>query len=131
MSSRDASVIHGSVSGWAAPAPPHADPPGGPDTLTARSSKRLTDPTRLLPGDLVLFDASTEDGADVDHVGTLLGHDPTGAPPFISSRKTVDGPTPGHTRGPSTLSGSGLYATSRRAVRRLCGALRRRHPPPW
>lgn len=73
----------------------------------------------LQPGDLVFFDASTDDGALVDHVGIHLGTDSSGAPRFMSSRKGADGPTMGDIRGRSTLSGSGLYATSLRSARRL------------
>ena len=80
---------------------------------------RPTDLSPLLPGDLVFFDASTDDGTAVDHVGIHLGTDSTGAPRFLSSRKGADGPTMGDVRGRSTLSGTGLYATAFRAVRRL------------
>jgi cell wall-associated NlpC family hydrolase len=73
----------------------------------------------LQPGDLVFFDASTDDGTLVDHVGIHLGTDSSGAPRFLSSRKGADGPTMGDVRGRSTLSGSGLYATSFRSARRL------------
>ena len=73
----------------------------------------------LLPGDLVFFDASTDDGALVDHAGIYLGVDSVGAPRFLSSRKSADGPTMGDIRGRSTLSGTGLYATSFRSARRL------------
>jgi cell wall-associated NlpC family hydrolase len=75
--------------------------------------------TALLPGDLVFFDASIDDGTLVDHVGIYLGLDSAGAPRFVSSRKGADGPTMGDVRGRSTLSGSGLYATSFRAARRV------------
>lgn len=85
-----------------------------PDTGT-----RPAGPGALLPGDLVFFDASTDDGTLVDHVGIYLGVDSAGAPRFLSSRKGADGPTMGDVRGRSTLSGSGLYATSFRAARRL------------
>ncbi|MCV2490902.1 C40 family peptidase [Geodermatophilus sp. YIM 151500] len=73
----------------------------------------------LQPGDLVFFDASTDDGTLVDHVGILLGTDSTGAPRFLSSRKGADGPTMGDVRGRSILSGNGLYASSFRSARRL------------
>lgn len=73
----------------------------------------------LQPGDLVLFDASTDDGTLIDHVGIYLGKDSAGAPRFVSSRKGADGPTMGDVRGRSTLSGTGLYATAYRAARRL------------
>ncbi len=91
----------------------------GPGRLVSSSTSRLTDLSRLLPGDLVLFDASTDDGTAVDHVGIYLGTDSSGRPRFVSSRKTADGPTMGDVGGRSTLDGTGLYATSLRAVRRL------------
>ena len=76
-------------------------------------------PTSLTPGDLVFFDASTDDGTRVDHMGIYLGVDSVGAPRFMSSRKTVDGPTFADVGGRSTLSGTGLYATAFRGVRRI------------
>jgi hypothetical protein len=85
-----------------------------PDTGT-----RPTDLSALLPGDLVFFDASTDDGTLIDHVGIHLGTDSAGAPRFVSSRKGADGPTMGDVRGRSTLSGTGLYASAFRAARRL------------
>lgn len=91
----------------------------GPGTLLAGSTTRLTDLSLLLAGDLVLFDASSDDGTAVDHVGIYLGRDAADRPRFISSRKAVDGPTLSDTGGRSTLDGTGLYATSLRAVRRL------------
>ncbi len=90
----------------------------GPGTLVANSTTQPTDLSRLLPGNLV-FNASTEDGTAVDHVGIDLGKDSAGSPRFVSSRKTVDGPTLGDVGGRSTLDGTGLYANSLRAVRRL------------
>ena len=76
-------------------------------------------PPSLTPGDLVFFDASTDDGTRIDHIGMYLGVDSVGAPRFLSSRKTVDGPTFADVGGRSTLSGAGLYATAFRAVRRI------------
>lgn len=73
----------------------------------------------LLAGDLVFFDASTDDGTTIDHVGIYLGTDSTGAARFVSSRKGADGPTLGDVRGKSVLTGTGLYATTFRAARRL------------
>jgi hypothetical protein len=67
----------------------------------------------------VFFDASADEGTLVDHVGIHLGIDSAGAPRFVSSRKGADGPTMGDVRGRSMLSGSRLYATSFRVVRRL------------
>lgn len=73
----------------------------------------------LAPGDLVFFDGSTDDGTAIDHVGLYLGRDSAGAPRFVSSRKTVDGPTMGDVGGRSLLTGGGLYAASWRSARRL------------
>lgn len=84
-----------------------------PDTGVVPSAKKLA------AGDLVFFDASTDDGSAIDHVGIYLGVDNLGAPRFVSSRKTVNGPTLGDVGGRSTLSGAGLYATAWRAARRL------------
>ena len=83
------------------------------------SGLQVTDFSRLSAGDLVFFDASADDGAAVDHVGMYLGVDSGGNRRFVSSRKSIDGPTLGDYRGRSTLNGTGLYATSFRAVRRL------------
>ncbi len=83
------------------------------------TGKRPKSLDALLPGDLVLFDASTDDGTAIDHVGLYLGVDSAGDPRFLSSRKGADGPTMGDIRGRSTLSGTGLYATSFRSARRL------------
>lgn len=80
---------------------------------------RPTSTSGLSPGDLVFFDASADDGTLVDHVGMYLGTDSAGAPRFISSRKKVNGPTLGDVGGRSVLSGTGLYATTWRAARRL------------
>lgn len=79
----------------------------------------LRDSSQMLPGDLVLFDAAFDDGAALDHVGIYMGKDVAGHPRFISSRKTADGPTFGDVGGRSTLDGTGLYASSLRAIRRL------------
>jgi cell wall-associated NlpC family hydrolase len=73
----------------------------------------------LSPGDLVFFDAATNDGTQIDHVGMYLGTDEGGNYRFVSSRKSINGPTMGDYSGKSILNGSGLYATSFRAARRL------------
>lgn len=80
---------------------------------------RPTDLDLLDTGDLVFFDAETNDGARLDHVGMYLGTDAAGAHRFISSRKTVNGPTLGDTGGPSILDGTAKYARRFRAARRL------------
>lgn len=73
----------------------------------------------LLPGDLVFFDASADDGTQIDHVGIFLGTDSAGNDRFISSRKTANGPTMGDLAGRSVLNGTGLYATGFRSARRI------------
>lgn len=64
-------------------------------------------PRMLTAGDLVFFDASTDAGSGVDHVGIYLGVDSAGAPRFLSSHKSVDGPTLGDAGGRSVLTGTG------------------------
>lgn len=75
--------------------------------------------TALMPGDLVFFDASTDDGTQIDHVGIFLGRDSAGNDRFISSRKTANGPTMGDLAGRSVLNGTGLYASGFRSARRI------------
>lgn len=87
--------------------------------VVPNTGQQVKDFGALLAGDLVLFDAATDDGTDIDHVGIYLGRDSAGKPRFVSSRKTVDGPTMGDVGGRSRLDGTGLYATSFRSVRRL------------
>ncbi|WP_395745787.1 hypothetical protein [Prosthecobacter sp.] len=87
--------------------------------IVPNEGKQITAFDLMLPGDLVFFDASENDGAAIDHVGTYLGLDAGGHHRFISSRKSADGPTMGDTQGKSILDGTGLYAKSFRAVRRL------------
>ena len=70
-------------------------------------------------GDLVFFDASEDDGDRLDHVGMYIGRDSQGAHRFISSRKTVDGPTFADVGGKSVLDGAGLYAKAFRGTRRI------------
>jgi len=75
--------------------------------------------SRLSTGDLVFFDAATDDGTQIDHVGMYLGVDSGGHHRFVSSRKTANGPTLGDLGGKSLLDGTGHYAVSFRAARRL------------
>jgi len=77
------------------------------------------DLSALEVGDLVFFDADRGDGERLDHVGMYLGLDDGGHQRFISSRKTHNGPTLGDYGGASVLDGSGHYARSFRAARRL------------
>lgn len=73
----------------------------------------------LAAGDLVFFDASTDDGTAIDHVGIYLGQDSEGHYRFVSSRKSANGPTLGDLKGSSILDGTGLYARTFRSARRL------------
>jgi NlpC/P60 family len=92
----------------------------GPGVVpVANAGKQVSDFTRLQPGDLVFFDASDDDGDDIDHVGLYLGRDAAGHKRFISSRKWANGPTMGDYHGASLLDGTGLYARSFRSTRRL------------
>jgi cell wall-associated NlpC family hydrolase len=92
----------------------------GPGTVVvADTGRQVTGLAALLPGDLVLFDASTDDGTDTDHVGIYLGRDSSGGHRFVSSRKSADGPTMGDLRGASRLDGAGYYAKALRSVRRV------------
>lgn len=76
----------------------------------------------LQPGDLVLFNADSGDDsptATVDHVGIYLGEDAAGKRRFLSSRKTVNGPTMADLGGASLLDGTGTYARTLHTVHRL------------
>jgi len=80
---------------------------------------QVTDFSKLNVGDLVFFDADTGDGTQIDHVGMYLGVDAGGNRRFVSSRKSIDGPTLGDYNGKSVLNGTGLYAKSFRSARRM------------
>ncbi len=92
----------------------------GPGVATiAQGSDARANMAKLQPGDLVFSDASTDDGTAIDHVGLYLGKDSAGNYRFISSRKTANGPTMSDIGGKSVLNGTGLYAKSFVAARRL------------
>lgn len=78
---------------------------------------------KLLPGDIVSFDADTsnpeEEEGQLDHLGIYLGVDTAGKHRFISSRKVANGPTMSDLGGPSVLEGTNLYARSLRLTRRF------------
>lgn len=88
-------------------------------TIISNQGVQVTNFSKLLIGYLVFFDADGNDGLLIDHVGMFLGLDSTGRHRFISSRKSIDGPTFSDFKGKSVLEGTGLYAQSFRAVRRL------------
>ncbi|GAA3063028.1 NlpC/P60 family protein [Streptomyces glomeratus] len=76
----------------------------------------------LQPGDLVLFNADSSDDkvtVTVDHVGIYLGQDAAGKRRFLSSRKTVNGPTMADLGGASVLDGTGTYAKKLHTVHRI------------
>jgi len=92
----------------------------GPGVLTLANDGTASDHLDdLYVGDLVFFDASTDDGTAIDHIGMYIGLDVDGHPRFISSRKTINGPTFGDYGGASRLDGTALYARTFRAARRL------------
>ncbi|MFJ4846327.1 NlpC/P60 family protein [Streptomyces sp. NPDC088733] len=76
----------------------------------------------LQPGDLVLFNADSGDDTTtptVDHVGIYLGKDTDGGRRFLSSRKTINGPTMSDLGGASLLDGTGTYARALHTVHRI------------
>jgi cell wall-associated NlpC family hydrolase len=88
-------------------------------TIVVNSGAQASVSAAIRPGDLVFFDAATDDGTAIDHVGIYLGRDTGGHARFISSRKKPNGPTLGDVGGTSVLDGTGHYAKSFRSVRRL------------
>lgn len=90
--------------------------------IIADSGARATAYGDLQIGDLVFFDVSKNDGAQIDHVGIYLGVDSQGHFRFISSRKGANGPTMGDVQGASRLDPVGsnpVYSVGFRAARRL------------
>lgn len=87
--------------------------------MVANSGTQAAVTNNIRPGDLVFFDAATDDGTQIDHVGIYLGLDNSGDARFISSRKTPNGPTLGDQGAVSTISGTGFYARAFRMDRRL------------
>jgi hypothetical protein len=87
--------------------------------IVPNTGGQVKDFSLLLVGDLLFFDADPGDGTRIDHVGMYLGLDTGNHHRFISSRKGANGPTLGDHKGKSILDGTGLYAKSFRAVRRL------------
>lgn len=94
----------------------------GPGVVTIENTgEQVTDFSPLQIGDLVFFDAASDDGDRIDHVGIYLGVDGEGHHRFISSRKSSNGPTLGDLHGRSileTVDGSGYFALGFRAARR-------------
>jgi hypothetical protein len=92
----------------------------GPGTLLMpNTGKRARELDRLLPGDLLFFNAGPVQGANIEHSGIYLGVDDRGHHRFISSRTTANGPTMGDLGGESILDGTGYWALRWRTARRL------------
>lgn len=105
-----------------------ASAPG--QVIVPNAGTQVVDFTRMQPGDIVFFDADSDDGPQIDHVGMYLGKDSQNNHRFISSRKTINGPTFGTDGngqgGRSTLNGASsstgkpyYWAAAFRAVRRF------------
>ncbi len=95
-----------------------ADAPGV--VLIPHEGTRPTDLQALDAGDLVFFDAPSDDDGRIDHVGIYLGVDDGGQHRFIHSRRSHNGPTlGGDDSGASVLDGDGFFARGFRAGRRL------------
>lgn len=91
-----------------------------PGIVTVQNNgAQITNMSALQAGDIVGFDADTNDGTQIDHVGMFLGVDSEGHYRFISSRKSANGPTMGDLSGKSVLDGTGHYANAFRSVRRF------------
>lgn len=91
--------------------------------IVPNTGTQITDFSKLVPGDIVFFDADTsnpdENEGQIDHVGIYMGADINGDHRFVSSRKSSDGPTFSDLGGPSILNGNGLYARTFRSIRRF------------
>lgn len=74
---------------------------------------------RLLPGDLLFFNAGPVQNAHIEHSGMYLGVDDRGHHRFISSRAQANGPTMGDMAGESILDGTGYWAVRFRTARRI------------
>ncbi|RZU76344.1 NlpC/P60 family protein [Micromonospora kangleipakensis] len=86
--------------------------------LMPNSGQRARGIDKLLPGDLVFFNAQPVPNRQIDHSGIYLGLDDGGHHRFISSRSQTDGPTMGDLSGAPLLDGVGYWPdrwlTSRR-----------------
>jgi cell wall-associated NlpC family hydrolase len=95
--------------------------PSGPGVIVQQGVGVKPSLAGLQIGDLLLFDADASEPVEgqTDHVGIYLGRDAYGNYRFISSRKTVNGPTMSDVGGASTLNGTGTYSTRLRIIRRV------------
>jgi cell wall-associated NlpC family hydrolase len=74
---------------------------------------------RLLPGDLMFFNAGPVLDGHIEHSGIYLGLDDGGHHRFISSRAQADGPTMGDLAGEPILDGISYWGLRWRTARRL------------
>ena len=87
--------------------------------LMPNTGKRATNIDRLMPGDIILFNAGPVQNKHIEHSGIYLGVDDRGHRRFISSRSQANGPTMGDLHGESILDGSGYWAVRLRTARRI------------
>ena len=83
---------------------------------TGQRARRID---RLLPGDLVFFNAQPVPNRQIDHSGIYLGLDDGGHHRFISSRSQTDGPTMGDVSGAPLLDGIGYWPDRWLTARRI------------
>jgi cell wall-associated NlpC family hydrolase len=94
----------------------------GPGVIVAHDPDTPPALDQLQVGDILCWDADTgggEEEGQVDHVGIYMGVDSDGNRRFVSSRKTINGPTLADVGGPSIIDGAGLYAVNLRTIRRF------------
>ncbi|MFC8616217.1 NlpC/P60 family protein [Micromonospora purpureochromogenes] len=87
--------------------------------LMPNSGQRARGIDKLLPGDLVFFNAQPVPNRQIDHSGIYLGIDDGGHHRFISSRSQTDGPTMGDLSGAPLLDGVGYWPDRWLTARRL------------
>ena len=87
--------------------------------LMPNTGERATSLNRLMPGDMLFFNAGPVGGKHIEHMGMYLGVDDRGHHRFISSRSQANGPTMGDLAGESILDGTGYWAVKWRTARRV------------
>ncbi|MCM0673437.1 C40 family peptidase [Micromonospora phytophila] len=87
--------------------------------LAANTGQRARGIDRLLPGDLLFFNAQPIPNRQIDHSGIYLGLDDSGHHRFISSRSQTDGPTMGDLSGEPILDGTGYWPDRWLSARRI------------
>ena len=87
--------------------------------LMPNSGGRARGLDRLLPGDLLFFNAGPVLDGHIEHSAIYLGVDDRGNHRFLSSRAQTDGPTMGDVAGEPVLDGNGYWAERFRTARRL------------